>query len=209
MLPDCGHENSGEAKYVCAHLMENPDNDDYQIFTGQGTEYKLICAKCANDDSLDTVPWQSVCEVCFRHIEAECCWQGIRGTPEVRERPFALSFSHRVIPAESLALSGSLKSVQPITGAASSAWMILTSDGVLGEIDFSEGEDDGTFITTFRRITTITPEDLSLAEAGTLACSADGILVCLAETTGRAGVVIETAKVGAQCACSATDTITM
>lgn len=155
------------------------------MFTGQERLYHLVCAVCGEDPDGDAIPWQAVCEACFTRIEWEGYWHGIRGVPEIREEPSDLVFTRRIVPGIGEG-SNRLRVVQPITEASGSRWVGLTVGGALVELDLDSG--------AAHPITHIEPTELDLTIPVTLACSPDGAFVCVAQTLGNHGVVIERAS---------------
>lgn len=179
---NCTHESETAAKYVCGHLLGTREADYHQVFTGDARIYRLACPACAKETEIGAIPWQTVCDACFAETEAENCWDGIRGRPEVKEEPSDIAFTHRMaaLPGDSF---GPLRLVQPILASAGSLWIGLTIAGALVQMDLD--------MRTLQHITDVSASDVDLSQPMSLVCSPDGAFLCLTQTLGTVGVVIE------------------
>lgn len=182
---DCPHDATGApAKQVCSHLLETPDSDYIKVF-GQGRAYFLTCTTCGKEEVIEAIPWRFVCDLCFAEIEAEGCCEGIRGTMQFQEEVSRLAFDHRLITEGVGSEFGSLRLVQPVSEAENgSIWVGLTTTRALIQMDLDTG--------TFRHITDVAPDEFNSDVHISLACSPKGDFLCLTQTLGDEGVVIET-----------------
>jgi hypothetical protein len=132
-MTGCPHSDRPPAGRVCPHLLHQPDGDYVQRFTGAGLAYDLLCPACAREPDAAVAGLLPACADCFRVVEADNCWEGVLGTPEVRVASRPLRFRH-----ESVALPGlagePVPDVQPVEGSAGT-WLACTAAGSLVEID--------------------------------------------------------------------------
>lgn len=177
---DCGHDSDGSIQQVCVHLvgLSSLDDADFvKVFTGQGKTYHLACLAC-QDREPDQIEWRSVCAACFAEIEEEGGWEGIRGTPEIREPPSTLRFVHQQITkahADDTVNSDPIRQVQPVPNAPGSTWVGVTTSGALVELRFDAQN------VTRRPITQLTASEVAVEAWLSLRCSADGRFISVGE----------------------------
>src|SRR5688572_18639768 len=94
-----------EAKcQTCEHLLArigksyNSENlSHYRRFTGNGSEYMLLCSECANTKSRIDSHLRWACKDCFDDVAVGGKRLGEQGSPELRERFAGLSLKHERI----------------------------------------------------------------------------------------------------------------
>jgi hypothetical protein len=87
----CGHPSPPVLPRVCAHLRDarEPWVNYYRCFTGRRFEHELLCVDCAGAmESTAERAAVAICAECLDRVLYEIGDQaGVRGTPEVLERP--------------------------------------------------------------------------------------------------------------------------
>jgi hypothetical protein len=177
---DCGHAAAAPAGRVCEHLLTAPDTDHHQRFTGRGLAFVLVCEPCARAGPDDTL--RTTCPACFAEIRCNSCWTGIVGEPEVRARPTALHFRHRVVAVPSVP-PGEVLDVQPVRAFDQDLWVALTRDGRLVRLDLDRG--------TATPLVQLQAGAVDLAEEVSLHVSAAGDLAAVVEAHGLTGCVVD------------------
>ena len=165
---------------LCKHLASAPD--DYHVwFTGKGTERYWVCAGCAEqypDCDTEFVDASNyLVERCFD----EASWDGICGTPEIRERDSSLKFLHKRVAIRN-SVTEQWVDVQPNLNSVSD-WFVLLNSG---------------FLAVFKpRLGVLEPFDFDLnlgfeidAETG-ICLSSDGAFCAVFQTSGRLGCVLD------------------
>jgi hypothetical protein len=162
------------------------------LLTGKGIDADLSCRACA--DLQDRPTLLSACGGCLEWVEEYGGCVGVRGTPEIRERPEPIDARLDVIelPGE---LAG-LLDIQPVVAAPGSVWVALTDELVLYRLDLDTGEHERLCEVP----ATLAPptEPLAASEAratftswASLRVSRDGGLAAVAETHGQRGAVVD------------------
>lgn len=132
----CLHADAHTSRLMCAHLLPADQAEEHVIrFTGCGADYVLACRACADAPTPELVP---ACEACLRECEDSVgsCF-GVRGTPEVRSRPSALTFAHRDVRVPGLAVQAPI-AVAPLADGTRSSWLAISAGGALTRIDLDE-----------------------------------------------------------------------
>jgi hypothetical protein len=136
VTPGCGHDRAGPRSEICRHLLDAPPDDvpDYhRCFTGTGFDQLVLCEACIGElDAGGRPDTQATCVGCADQLFAESGWvAGVRGAPEVRERPEAidLTLARAVLPRLASLL------VDLAHADAERRWYGLGADGTIVRFD--------------------------------------------------------------------------
>ena len=180
MTPGCGH-GGPVAGRVCPHLLADPSGDHVRRFTGAGTAFDLVCSACSTADGGHEP--QPVCDECHRKVIEESSWEGVAGTPEVRERAAGYTFAHETVGP--VRLDQPVLDIQPFPRLDRQWWAAVDGGGRVLRLDLDEG--------TAEVLATL-PEGavaLSSRERVGLHLSPDGRFAAVVVDHGEVGTVLD------------------
>jgi hypothetical protein len=176
--PGCGHTGSAAGR-VCPHLAAELTGEHVRRFTGTGVVFDLLCPACARDG--EHGPLRSVCAACFQTALDEGSWNGVAGTPQVRERPTGLSFVHETVGP--LHLDEPFLDIRPVRCLDRQLWVVVDRIGRLLRLDLDEMS--GTALAR------LGDAPIDLDEPVALHLSADGRFAAVVNARGRHGAVVD------------------
>ena len=174
---DCGHAGTAAGR-VCEHLAADLTGGHVRRFTGAGIAFDLICPACARGDA---GPLRSLCAACFGTALDNGSWEGVAGTPEVRERPSGLAFEHETVGP--LPLLEPLLDVRPVAGFDRQLWLAVDRAGQVFRLDL-----DAPAVVPLAHLG---GAHVDLGESVALHPSADGRFAAVVNARGRHGVVLD------------------
>lgn len=181
----CPHDEATKKCRVCEHLAADDSLDYYQKFTGQGSDYGLICAECRQPPAEDIVPHLEVCPRCFTGFEEKLSvfsCMGMIGHPAILERPSGMSFSHQTVGVDQ-PLEGHMLAFQPVSADSTPVCITLTESGQLCRVDLA-----ARLVTP---LAWVADADVNLTEKVSLHLSRDGGLAAIVNPFGSYGVVVD------------------
>jgi hypothetical protein len=178
----CSHQEVGQPRRVCLHLLSNREADYCKRFTGIGMDYDLLCVACGKQPEQIESNLREVCQSCFETVETEGYWEVLLGRPQVLERSTNLSFVHeRVQLLEPL--PAHIRDIQPIDALAQSAWIALTENGALARIDLDQR--------SYSWLAQVPEGVVHMRQELALLLSVDGSMAAVVNNYGQYGVVID------------------
>lgn len=178
----CSHQEMGQPRRACLHLLAKRDAYYCQRFTGIGKNYDLACMTCKQQPEQIEANLRDVCQSCFASIEEEGYWEGMLGQPQVLERHTGLAFAHEtVLLQESLPVR--IRDIQPVDALAQSVWVALTENGALARIDLDQR--------SYSWLAQMPEGAVNVKQELALHVSVDGNVAAIVNTHGQHGVVID------------------
>lgn len=178
----CSHQEPGQARRACLHLLAKRDGDYYKRFNGMGMSYDLICTACQEQPEQMESNLRDVCQSCFESIEEKGCWDGLLGQSQIAERATNLSFTHEAVSLlEPLPVR--IRDIQPVEALAQSVWVALLENGALARIDLEN--------CSFSWLAQIPTDSVNLKQEVSLHLTPDGSMAAVVNTYGQHGVVID------------------
>lgn len=196
----CSHKSAPETIQVCRHLLHYLDSaiDSqavkvdwqryYRRFTGNGCDYQLFCGQCFKEqeenDSIADVESNlvSICCDCSAIIEKEAEWDGVIGTPQIRERATNLDFRHESLILEGLS-SAQLINIVPIISSDNPGWLAISQTSEIVSLDPESQHTHSIYQIAESMLDFSKPISLYLARNGEVAA--------VVNTRGQHGIVID------------------
>lgn len=184
----CPHDKALDRRGVCEHLAADDSLEYYQKFTGQGSDYDLVCADCGQLTTENVIPRREICLRCFIDFDGELSifsCLGMLGQPAILERASGLSFSHETVSLDQ-PLTEAILALQPIRANLMPQCIALTENRGLIKIDLTTGHS--TFLTR------ITSTEMDWEKELSLHLSDDGRMAAVVNTYGQHGLVMDLAS---------------
>lgn len=178
--------NSQDVRKVCYHIAsaDYGDVDYLRYFTGNGTEYYLVCEECSNNKETLLDNLREISKTDFiKHDEVLFSPLEFKGYPQIKTRKTDLKFEHINVKLKR-EIGEKILDYQPHNSNPNCIVIVLTETLRLLKIDLTRGDYE-----ELCRVSEDTPIDLN--DNVSIELSKHGDLCTVVNTYGQFGVVID------------------